>query len=61
VKLNELSDLPLSEAGSNYQDSRTAQLEALGLGIQVNLVALHSLSQFFSLGCNIKVSALLLL
>jgi len=34
VKLNELSDLPLSEAGSNYQDSRTAQLEALGLGIQ---------------------------
>jgi len=35
VKLNELSDLPLSDAGSIYQDSRiTTQLEALGLGIQ---------------------------
>lgn len=34
VKLNELSDIPLSEAGSNQQDSRTIQLEALGLGVQ---------------------------
>jgi len=35
VKLDELSDLPLSEAGSIYQDKRIAtQLEALGLGIQ---------------------------
>jgi len=35
VKLNEFSDLPLSAAGSVYQDQRIAtQLEALGLGIQ---------------------------
>lgn len=34
VKLNELSEIPLSETGSNYQDSRTIQLEALGLGVQ---------------------------
>jgi len=35
VKLNELSDLPLSEAGSIYQDRRiTTQLDAFGLGIQ---------------------------
>ena len=42
VKLNEISDLPLSEARLNFQDSGTAQLDALGLGIQVHLVALHS-------------------
>jgi len=35
VKLSELSDIPLSEEGSIYQDKKMAtQLEALGLGIQ---------------------------
>lgn len=35
VKVSELSDLPLSDAGSLHQDTRiTTQLDALGLGIQ---------------------------
>ena len=38
VKLNELSNLPLSDTISIYQDKRiTTQLVSLGLGIQVTL------------------------
>ena len=38
VKLNELSNLPLSNARSIYQDRRiTTQQDSLGLGIQVTL------------------------